>query len=149
MRQLFFANQLTLHKLMSISILKGIGEHSKIGLISNNRWEWCALAAAAYSLNAAIVPMYESQLPKDWTYILNDSECSALFCSTEEIFVKAVKEVLPNTPSVQSTLCFNSPRDEPHSLSTAIDRAEGIDTPVIIPTPEDLSGLIYTSGTTG
>mmetsp|Transcript_20561 Transcript_20561/g.31347 ORF Transcript_20561/g.31347 Transcript_20561/m.31347 type:complete len:695 (+) Transcript_20561:106-2190(+) len=127
----------------------GISEHSKIGLISNNRWEWSALAAAAYSLNAAIVPMYESQLSKDWTYILNDSECSALFCSTEEIFLKAVKEVLPNTPSVHSTLCFNSPRDEPHSLATAIDRAEGIDTPVIIPTPEDLSGLIYTSGTTG
>ena len=127
----------------------GIGEHSKIGLISSNRWEWCALAAAAYSLNAAIVPMYEAQLTKDWTYILNDSECSALFCSTEEIFRKAVKEVLPNTPSVHSTLCFNSPRDEPHSLMTAMDRAEGIDTPVVLPTPEDLSGLIYTSGTTG
>jgi len=65
------------------AVLKDIGirEYSKIGIISNNRWEWAALAAAAYSLNAAIVPMYETQLPKDWTYILNDSECSALFCS--------------------------------------------------------------------
>ena len=35
----------------------GIREHDKIGLISNNRWEWAALASAAYSLNAAIVPM--------------------------------------------------------------------------------------------
>jgi long-subunit acyl-CoA synthetase (AMP-forming) len=35
----------------------GIGEHDKVGLISNNRWEWAALAAASYSLNAAIVPM--------------------------------------------------------------------------------------------
>ncbi|EED93420.1 predicted protein, partial [Thalassiosira pseudonana CCMP1335] len=127
----------------------GIKEHSKIGIISNNRWEWAALASAAYSLNAAIVPMYESQLPKDWTYILNDSECSALFCSTEEIFVKVVKEVLPNTPLVSNTLCFNTPVGEPHSLLTAIEHAKGKETGVIAPTPEDLAGLIYTSGTTG
>jgi len=127
----------------------GIGEYDKIGLISNNRWEWAALAAAAYSLNAAIVPMYETQLPKDWTYILNDSSCSALFCSTDDIFVRAVKEVLPSTPTVSNTFCFDTPCGEPHSLSTAMDHAKDKTTPVIFPTPEDLAGLIYTSGTTG
>eukprot|EP00956_Cyclotella_meneghiniana_P029494 scaffold71481_cov74-Cyclotella_meneghiniana.AAC.1 len=133
------------------TVLKDIGikEGSKIGIISNNRWEWAALASAAYSLNAAIVPMYETQLPKDWTYIVNDSECSALFCSTEDIFVQAMKEVLPNTPTVSSTFCFNSPRGEPHSLQTAMDHAKGKETEVVLPTPEDLAGLIYTSGTTG
>jgi len=127
----------------------GIGEYDKIGLISNNRWEWAALASAAYSLNAAIVPMYETQLPKDWTYILNDSQCAALFCSTDAIFVKAVKETLPNAPSVVNTFCFDTPNGEPHSLSTALEQAAGKDTPVVAPTPDDLAGLIYTSGTTG
>lgn len=127
----------------------GIGQYDKIGLISNNRWEWAALAAAAYSLNATIVPMYETQLPKDWTYILNDSQCSALFCSADDIFVRALKEVLPNTPSVISTFCFNTPSGEPHSLATAVEHAKGKNTPVIAPTPDDLAGLIYTSGTTG
>ena len=37
--------------------ISGIGQYDKIGLISNNRWEWAALAAASYSLNATIVPM--------------------------------------------------------------------------------------------
>ncbi|KAL7468978.1 hypothetical protein ACHAXS_009258 [Conticribra weissflogii] len=133
------------------AVLKDIGirEYSKIGIISNNRWEWAALAAAASSLNAAIVPMYETQLPKDWTYILNDSECSALFCSTEDIFVRAVKEVLPNTPAVSDTFCFSSPTGEPHSLSTAINHVEGRTVDVLAPSPDDLAGLIYTSGTTG
>mmetsp|Transcript_20440 Transcript_20440/g.49151 ORF Transcript_20440/g.49151 Transcript_20440/m.49151 type:complete len:695 (-) Transcript_20440:118-2202(-) len=133
------------------TVLKDIGirEYDKIGLISNNRWEWAALASAAYSLNAAIVPMYETQLPKDWIYILNDSQCSALFCSTEDIFVKAVKETLPSTPSVSDTFCFDTPCGEPHSLSTAIAHAKGKSTQVIAPTPDDLAGLIYTSGTTG
>lgn len=93
--------------------------------------------------------MYESQLPKDWTYILNDSECSALFCSTDEIFLRVYKEVLPNTPSVADTFCFDTPSGEPHSLFTALDHAKGKTTEVIAPTPEDLAGLIYTSGTTG
>jgi long-chain acyl-CoA synthetase len=92
---------------------------------------------------------YETQLPKDWTYILNDSQCSALFCSTDDIFVRTLKEVLPNTPSVNSTFCFNTPSGEPHSLATAIEHAKGKNTPVIAPTPDDLAGLIYTSGTTG
>jgi len=129
----------------------GIGEYDKIGLISNNRWEWAALAAAAYSINAAIVPMYETQLPKDWTYILNDSQCSALFCSTEDIFVQAIKEAVPNAPTVTNTFCFDSPSGEPHSLSTALEHAKSKSpTPVLTPpTPEDLAGLIYTSGTTG
>ena len=152
----------------------GIGQHDKIGIISNNRWEWAALAAASYSLNAAIVPMvsfgvnvgrilsrlvhktisktlkqYETQLPKDWTYILNDSGCRALFCSTDDIFIRARKEVLPNTPLLAETFCFNTPGGEPHALTTAIESAKGKNTQVIIPTPEDLAGLIYTSGTTG
>jgi len=93
--------------------------------------------------------MYETQLPKDWTYILNDSQCAALFCSTDAIFVKAVKETLPNTPCVMNTFCFDTPSGEPHSLSTAIDQAAGRDTPIVAPTPTDLAGLIYTSGTTG
>lgn len=63
--------------------------------------------------------------------------------------MKAVKEVLPNTPSVNSTFCFNTPSGEPHSLTTAIEHAKGQSTPVITPTPADLAGLIYTSGTTG
>ena len=97
-----------------------------------------------------IIPrQYETQLPKDWTYILNDSQCTALFCSTDTIFVKALKETLPNTPRVAATFCFDTPCGEPNALSTALKRAEGRDTPVVAPTPEDLAGLIYTSGTTG
>ena len=46
-------------------VIAGVVEFSKIGIISNNRWEWAAIASAAYSLNATIVPMYEAQLAAD------------------------------------------------------------------------------------
>eukprot|EP00581_Thalassiosira_minuscula_P008068 CAMPEP_0183703644 /NCGR_PEP_ID=MMETSP0737-20130205/1321_1 /TAXON_ID=385413 /ORGANISM="Thalassiosira miniscula, Strain CCMP1093" /LENGTH=699 /DNA_ID=CAMNT_0025930441 /DNA_START=117 /DNA_END=2216 /DNA_ORIENTATION=+ len=133
----------------------GVQPHSKVGIISNNRREWATLAAATYSLNAALVPMYEAQLPQDWTHILNDSECRTLICSSEEIYRKAKKEALPNCPLVMEVLCLDAPEEEPHSFRGAMARAaaaacgEEGHSSVVEPTPEDLANLIYTSGTTG
>jgi len=128
----------------------GVSQYSKVGVISNNREEWAVTAAAIYSLNATMVPLYESQLPKDWAHILNDAGCCSLLVSTEEIYLKAKQETLPNTPLVRAVLCFDSPDDEPHSFRGALARAERMTaTAAIEPSPEDLANLIYTSGTTG
>jgi len=135
------------------SVLKDLGveEFSKVGIISNNCWEWATIAAATYSLNATLVPMYEAQLPADWTYITNDSECSVLFCATQNIYDRTIAEVLPQTPSVKATICLKAEAGEPHAFQThmevAAKREPGTD--VIAPTPDDLANLIYTSGTTG
>jgi len=129
----------------------GVGNYSKVAIIANNRWEWATIAAATYSLNATLVPMYEAQLPSDWTYILNDSGAHTVFCATQEIFDKVQKEVLPSTPTVKSSLCLDAPSDEPHSFEGALSGCEiDYDGSLIhAPTQEDLAGLIYTSGTTG
>lgn len=44
--------------------LTGVTPHSTVGIISNNRHEWATIAAATYSLNATLVPMYEGQCYK-------------------------------------------------------------------------------------
>jgi len=133
------------------AVLKNLGveEFAKVGIISNNRWEWAAVACASYSMNATIVPMYEAQLPDDWTYILNDSGCTALFCATETIFDQVNKQVLPVTPSVKATLCFDASHGKEYAFSTMLDKADENSTTVIEPTVDDLADLIYTSGTTG
>ena len=135
-----------------ISIYTGVQEFSKIGIISNNRWEWATIAAAAYSLNATLVPMYEAQLPKDWAYILNDSESCTVFCATQDIYDRAQQEVLPSTPSVKAMLCLDAAEGEPHAFATAMAAAEkegSAQTAILAPTPDDLANLVYTSGTTG
>jgi len=129
----------------------GVEAFSKVAIISNNRWEWATVAAAAFSLNAALVPMYEAQLPKDWTYILNDSSASVVFCATQDIFDRVQKDVLPSTPSVKASLCLDAPLGEPYAFLTALSSSEA-DTDgssIVAPTPDDLANLIYTSGTTG
>jgi len=128
----------------------GVKPYSKVGIISNNRKEWPIIAAASYSLNATFVPMYEAQLPKDWTHILNDSETSVLFCATEDIYLKVMKEVMPNTPLVKEVLCLDAGMHEPNSFCGAMSRMEGVEgVNTFEPTPDDLANLIYTSGTTG
>jgi len=136
------------------SVLKDLGveEFSKVGIISNNCWEWATIAAATYSLNATLVPMYEAQLPADWTYITNDAECSVLFCATQDIYDRTIAEVVPQSPSVRATLCLKAEAGEPYAFQTHMEAAahynEGTQH-VIAPSPHDLANLIYTSGTTG
>jgi len=137
------------------SILKDLGvkEFSKVGIISNNRWEWPTIAAAAYSLNATLVPMYEAQRPSDWTYIVNDAECAVLFCSSPQIYDTVQSEVLPQTPSVKASICLDASMGEPYAFSTHMEQASKVYDPdfdsKFIPSPSDLANLIYTSGTTG
>lgn len=128
----------------------GVEEFGKVAIISNNRVEWAVIASAAYSLNASLVPMYEAQLPYDWTYILNDSGSCVVFCATQEIFDSVQTNVLPSTPSVKASICLDAPEGEPHSFATLMAGKSDSEGKLITkPTPEDLANLIYTSGTTG
>jgi long-chain acyl-CoA synthetase len=126
----------------------GIKQGDTVGVISNNRWEWAAVAAAAYSLSAVMVPMYEAQLPSDWSYILNDASCKTLMCANQDIYDRASAECTKSVPSVSSILCFDAPAGEPHSFKTAMEATEG-GGGIVAPGAADLANLIYTSGTTG
>src|SRR5262249_55894355 len=66
----------------------GVGRGDKVGIIANNRIEWAAAAYASYGLSAAFVPMYESQLERDWEYIVADAELKVLLVANEHIFEK-------------------------------------------------------------
>ena len=100
----------------------GVSQYDKIALIANNRWEWAALATAAFSLRASVVPMYEAQLPADWSYIVGDAAPRVLFCATPAIYDRVVTEVRPNAPSsLQSILCLDAPVGEPHAFQTLFE----------------------------
>ncbi|KAL7519059.1 hypothetical protein ACHAWX_003856 [Stephanocyclus meneghinianus] len=134
------------------ALLKDVGvtPHSTVGIISNNRHEWATVAAATYSLNATLVPMYEAQLPTDWTHILNDSQCRTIFTSTEDIYLRIKSEVLPSTPSINEVICLDGPKDEPNSFEDMMKNMVGREEcKVVEPSEDDLANLIYTSGTTG
>lgn len=103
----------------------GIKQGDTVGVISNNRWEWAAVAAAAYSISAVMVPMYEAQLPSDWSYILNDAGCKALMCANQDIYDRASAECKASVSSVENILCFDAKVGESHAFATAMEASKG------------------------
>jgi long-chain acyl-CoA synthetase len=129
----------------------GVKDGSKVAIISNNRWEWAVVTAAAYSLKATAVPMYEAQLASDWTYILNDSEAMTLFTANDAILATVRREVLPNVPGLKAVFSLDAVEGQAHAFATAMAAQEPDVAGRLIqaPSPDDLANLIYTSGTTG
>ena len=82
----------------------GVAKGDRVAIISNNRLEWAVCAYATWSLGAVYVAMYETQLDKDWRFILNDCTAKLCFAATTAIFekVSAMKGGLPNLAHVLS-----------------------------------------------
>jgi long-chain acyl-CoA synthetase len=126
----------------------GIKRGDNVCIISNNRVEWAVAAYACYGLGAALVPMYEAQLPKEWAFIANDCNAVAVITATKEIHDKC-KDLPEKAPSIKHTICFALPKEDPGSYQAILEAGGKNPTPAIKPAPKDTACLIYTSGTTG
>ncbi len=139
--------------------LKSLGVKSgdKIAVIADNRVEWAVAAYACFGLGAAMVPMYEAQLDKDWDFIIRDCEATVAIVATDAILEKC-KKFLETIPTLKHIINLAKASDGKASNgkngSTNIHRyADLLETkevvPAIQPKKEDVACLIYTSGTTG
>jgi long-chain acyl-CoA synthetase len=124
----------------------GIKRGERVAVISNNRLEWAIGAFASYSLGAIWVPMYESQLDEDWTFILNDCGAHTCLVSGESI-AKRVRNFAGQIASLQHVIDFDAPGDK--SFAGLLAAGDAAPVPSIKPAPDDVAELIYTSGTTG
>jgi long-chain acyl-CoA synthetase len=141
----------------------GIAPGDRVGIIANNRIEWAVVAYAAYGLGAALVPMYESQPPREWTFIARDAGLKALFVATPEIQSRIEAATTPS-PSAPSSLSSSSPSPSASiptlrhlillggddALGYAALRRAGVAQPraPLHPRADDVACLLYTSGTT-
>lgn len=128
----------------------GIGKGDRVGILSENRWEWAVADFACLGLGAVDVPLYPTLLADQIGQLLADAECRAIFVSTRAQYEKIASitgrttlervvvmddEQLPNAETFSSLL--GTPAD-PNFDETARSIQ-----------PDDLATLIYTSGTTG
>jgi long-chain acyl-CoA synthetase len=126
----------------------GIKRGDNVAIVSNNRVEWAVAAYACYGLGAALVPMYEAQLPKEWAFIINDCEAVAMIAATDDI-LKKVEAIREKTPSLQHIIGLELPQTDARSFAALLSAGEKAPVPAIKPEPKDTACLIYTSGTTG
>jgi long-chain acyl-CoA synthetase len=121
----------------------GIQPGERVAVISDNRLEWAVCAFASFSYGAVYVPMYQAQLDRDYSYILNDSGAKSCFCANAQIAAR-VRALQPGLPDLQHVVDFESPQ---YQQLMAAGRAQP--TPAKLPKDSDIAIYIYTSGTTG
>ena len=129
---------------------RGLKEGERTAIISNNRIEWAVACYATYQLGAAFAPMYESQSPDDWRFILNDCQPSILIVSNEEIH-KHLGAILDDVKSIREVIILDAHEHHHDAISFEhlMDIGRKNPTPPLQIDPKSMSGLIYTSGTTG
>jgi len=125
----------------------GVSRGDKVGIISNNRIEWAVLAYASYGLGAAFVPMYESQLEKDWEFVVRDSELKVLFVATSAIYEKT-KRFPAKVPTLKHVALLADDGPEP-TYKGLLKKGSESPVPTLHPEASEMAALIYTSGTTG
>lgn len=124
----------------------GVGRGDAVGIIANNRSEWAIAAYATYGLGGRFVPMYESELPRIWEYIVADSAVKVLFVSKPEILQK-VSDFPQKIPNLAHLVLVEG--TGPGSMATLEEAGRLHPVKAIHPGPDEIAGLIYTSGTTG
>jgi long-chain acyl-CoA synthetase len=124
----------------------GIGRGDAVGIIANNRTEWAIAAYATYGLGGRFVPMYESELPRIWQYIVTDSAVKVLFVSKPEILEK-IRDFPEKIPTLKEMILIEG--EGPGSMAALEAEGRNHPVPAIHPDPDEIAGLIYTSGTTG
>ncbi len=125
----------------------GITKGDRVAIIANNRPEWAIAAYAAYGLGAAFVPMYESQLTRDWQYILADCGAKLLFVANESIRDR-IDTIRGDLPDLETVVVIEGDA-KGEGTTTFANFLEADTVPLADVTADDIAGFIYTSGTTG
>jgi long-chain acyl-CoA synthetase len=135
----------------------GIENGDRAAILSENRLEWAISDMGTLKASAIDVPIYPTLPPNQISYILTNSECKAIFVSTE-LQLRKILKIQDEVPSLKTIISFqplNEKADNLIEFQTALRQGQEIlkEQPGImdnlLPKPDDVATLIYTSGTTG
>lgn len=151
------------NSLAAYMIEKGIDHGDRVGILSENRYEWAVVDLAIQMIGAINVSLYTTLPPNQCEFILQDSDTKLFFVSTGIQLKKAIQVydsceylteiVAYDTPKVKKLLdheyvhlfedvLAKGAKLYPKHKKTILKRSNAVE-------PEDISTLIYTSGTTG
>jgi len=135
----------------------GANKGDRIGLISENRWEWAITDFATLAIGAVNVPIYPTLTGEQIAELMQDAHCKIAVVSTRQQFDK-LNAVRGQTPLERILMMDSATRPAgaialSEVLSGADERGAerdpAFDSLVRTAEGKDLATLIYTSGTTG
>ncbi len=151
------------HHLAAFLIERGVEPGDRVGILSENRYEWALVDLALQLIGGINVSIYTTLPAGQCEYILQDSEAKLFFVSTG-IQLKKAHEIFDRCDDIQRVIAFDEPNvesflDEPYvnlfedAMVEGAKRFPEVEEEIKQRsksiTPEDLATLIYTSGTTG
>lgn len=151
------------HHLAAFLIERGVEPGDRVGILSENRYEWALVDLALQLIGGINVSIYTTLPARQCEYILQDSGAELFFVSTG-IQLKKAHEIFDRCDDLHRVIAFDEPNvesylDEPYVMLFEDAMAEGMKRYPEMEeeiskrsksiTPEDLATLIYTSGTTG
>ncbi len=140
----------------------GIRERDRIGIVSENRYEWIIADLAILSIGAVDVPVFPTLTSKQLEYVYNNCEATAIIVSNNFQLHK-ILENKPNMPQLRHIIVINDEfetddvtvksmnqiRGTGKKLKSSEERRELLKKRLNSITTDDLATIIYTSGTTG
>jgi long-chain acyl-CoA synthetase len=140
--------------LLSLDIEAG----ERVSLVSNTRWEYIANQYGILSAGAVLQPVYQTLLPEEMDYILNNAGSVAVIAEDATQLAK-LEEVKDKLTNVRKVILIDGESDSDWVMSMAELQAAGAkfneDNPDAIKErsgnlkPDDNLLIMYTSGTTG
>lgn len=145
---------------MSLALLElGIKKGDRVGLVSENRFEWVISSFAINCIGGVDVPIFPILTSEQEEFIFNDCEATAIIVSNKYQLAKIMK-VKDNIKSLRQIIVFEGISEKDINVktfeeliingnkllksnsNTFLDKAAAVEA-------NDLLTLIYTSGTTG
>jgi long-chain acyl-CoA synthetase len=143
---------INLSKRLSIGLLNsGLKAGDKIGIISNNRYEWNIVDIAIQQAGLIGVPIYPTISAKEYEFIFNDAEIKLAFVS-DNIILDKINSIKNNIPSIKKLYSFDKISNTPYweeLLAADLKEFDKIQKIMDGISTKDLATIIYTSGTTG
>ena len=83
-----------------------IEKEERVSIISNTRYEWVAADMGILGACCTTVPIYQSSIPGDIEYILNDAGVVCVFAE-DSIQLEKLRGLRKEIPNVKKVICFN------------------------------------------
>ena len=149
--------------LLSLGVKRG----DRIGLISDNRYEWLQADMGLMAIGAIDVPRGSDAMPVDLSYILSFSECETVIVENA-VQMRKIVSLKADLPQVLHLIAFDPPNSTDKktaedaglslvSFADVIEEGKGyraahageVEAELEKGQWDDIAGIIFTSGTTG
>jgi long-chain acyl-CoA synthetase len=134
-------------------IALGIGPKERVCILANTRREWSIADFAGAQAGLIVVPIYQTNSPKECEWVVSDSGAKAIFVENAEQAAK-IATVREQLPTLEHVIVLVGEADGAITLAELVAKGEAVDAAELhartaAVEPADDYTIIYTSGTTG